>query len=199
MMIEGMVLGLAYVLPPGPVTAETMRRSIRGGVPAALAVQVGAVGGDLCYVLLLLAGFSQLLSQSPLHSAAGLLGSALLLILGISTLRGWRTATHVGPGEPAGAPTSLWRLLGVGFLVSLLNPFAAAFWLTAGSAAIDAAPIWVAGFMMGSLLASLLTGLVLGRLQGQGTGRYTRWVSLTCGCVLIAFGLRQGWNLFNLL
>lgn len=35
MIIEGMLLGLAYVLPPGPVTTETVRRSLCGGTPAA--------------------------------------------------------------------------------------------------------------------------------------------------------------------
>lgn len=199
MIVEGLLLGLAYVLPPGPVTTETARRSLDGGVPAALAVQMGAVGGDLCYALLMLAGLSQLLSHTVVRSMAGLSGAALLLVLGISALRGWVAESPVASGEPAGAPVSLWRLVGAGLLVSVMNPLAVGFWLTAGSTAIDASPSWLAGFMLGSLLASALTALVVGRLRGQGPGRGARWVSLACGCLLIAFGLRQGWNLINLL
>lgn len=199
MFVEGLLLGLAYVLPPGPVTTETARRSVAGGVPAALAVQMGAVGGDLCYALLMLGGLSQLLSEPAVHWTAGLLGAALLLVLGISALRTGATEAPDVAAEAAGAPASPWRLAGVGLLVSAMNPLAAGFWLTAGSTAMAASASWLTGFMAGSLLASALTALVVGRLRGQGAGRRARWVSLACGCLLIAFGLRQGWSLFHLL
>jgi threonine/homoserine/homoserine lactone efflux protein len=88
MIVEGMLLGLAYVLPPGPVTAETVRRSLHGGIPAALAVQLGGVGGDFIYALLVLAGLSQFLNHTAVRPGAGLLGSVLLVVLGISALRG---------------------------------------------------------------------------------------------------------------
>lgn len=200
MIVEGLLLGLAYVLPPGPVTTETVRRSVHGGIPAALAVQLGAVGGDLCYALLVFAGLGQLLSHAAVRSAAGLLGAALLLVLGISALRGWMAGdSQIAAGDAAGAQYSLWRIAAVGLLVSLMNPFAAGFWLTAGSAAIEASPVWLAGFMTGSLFASTLTALVLGRLRGQRAAPYARWISLACGCVLIVFGLKLWWTMFKLL
>jgi chemosensory pili system protein ChpE len=196
MIVEGMLLGLAYVLPPGPVTAETVRRSLHGGIPAALAVQLGAVGGDFVYALLVLAGLSHVLNHTMLRPGAGLLGSVLLVGLGISALRAATAPpAPVAAGCPPVPAAPLARLAAAGLLVSLMNPLAVAFWMTVGSAAVNAAPSWLAGFMLGSLAASLLTGLVAGRLHGQ---RYGRWLSAGCGCLLIAFGLKLSWTIFAL-
>lgn len=197
MIVEGMLLGLAYVLPPGPVTAETVRRSLHGGVSAALAVQLGAVGGDFVYALLVLAGLSHVLNHTIFRPGVGLLGSMLLVALGISALR----APALPPAPVAAdcltaTPKPLARVAAAGLLVSLMNPFAVAFWMTVGSTAVNAAPAWLAGFMLGSLAASLLTGLVAGRLHGQ---RFGRWLSAGCGCLLIAFGLKLSWAMFTLL
>jgi threonine/homoserine/homoserine lactone efflux protein len=197
MIVEGMLLGLAYVLPPGPVTAETVRRSLHGGIPAALAVQLGGVGGDFIYALLVLAGLSQFLNHTAVRPGAGLLGSVLLVVLGISALRGPAVPlTPVAAGRPTATPAQLARLAAAGLLVSLMNPFAVAFWMTVGTSATNAAPSWLAGFMLGSLAASLLTGLVAGRLHWQ---RFGRWLSAGCGCLLIAFGLKLSWAMFGLL
>lgn len=200
MMVEGLLLGLAYVLPPGPVTAETVRHSLHSGVRGALAVQLGAVGGDLIYALLALAGLSRLLNQTMVRTGAGLLGAALLFALGLSALRGWRvTAEQMAPEGQCDAPSSLWRPAGAGAFVSLMNPFAAGFWVTVGSTAISTTPSWLAGFMLGSLVASLFIGLVAGQLRGQRAHRYARWLSAACGCLLIAFGLKLSWTMLGAL
>lgn len=197
MILEGMLLGLAYVLPPGPVTAETVRRSLQGGVPAALAVQLGAVGGDFVYALLVLAGLSHVLNHTMLRPGATVLGSVLLVALGISALRAPSAPpAPVAAGSATATPAPLPRLAAAGVFLSLANPFAVAFWMTVGSTAANAAPSWLAGFMLGSLAASLLTGLVAGRLHGQ---RYGRWLTAGCGCLLIAFGLKLSWAMFALL
>jgi threonine/homoserine/homoserine lactone efflux protein len=200
MMIEGMLLGLVYVLTPGPVTTETVRRSLRGGAQAALAVQLGAVGGDLIYAILVMIGLSNFLTHTVVQPVAGLLGATLLLYLGVSALRGWDSfddRDQLAPGRPDGAPASLWRQTGVGLIVSLLNPFAPGFWLTVGSTVAAFAPVWLAGFLLGSLVASLFTGIVVGKLPGSGVARYARWVSFGCGWVLIAFGFRLGWTMLS--
>lgn len=202
MIVEGILLGLVYVLPPGPVTTETVRRSLHGGIQAALAVQLGAVGGDLIYATLVMFGLGNFLTHTAVQSGAGLLGAMLLLYLGATALRGWDGFDDQDPltsGRLAGAPASLWRQAGVGLVVSLLNPFAVGFWLTVGSTAVALAPSWLAGFLLGSLLASLFTGIVAGQLRGPGVARYARWVSFGCGWVLIAFGFRLGWTMLSIL
>ena len=193
MMIEGMLLGMAYVLPPGPVTAETVRRSLHGGISAALAVQLGAIGGDLIYAILVMAGIGTILTHAAVRSGIDVLGAVLLLYLGVSALQGWGAGAsqdQIPPDRLLYAHTSLWRQARVGFIVSLMNPFAAGFWMTVGSIAIESSSSWLAGFLLGSLLASLLTGIVAGLCSGQYAARYARWVSFGCGCVLIALSLR---------
>lgn len=195
MIVEGLLLGLAYVLPPGPVTTETVRRSLRGGLPAALAVQLGAVAGDFVYALLILAGLATFLKHPAAQTTAGLLGAALLLALGISALRTSTVSQEpLASDNPPGAPASLCRLAGIGLFVSLMNPFAAGFWITVGSTAATT-HTWLAGFMTGSLLASLFTALLVGQLQMQRHGRWSRRISVACGGLLIAFSLKLGWTM----
>lgn len=198
-----MLLGMVYVLPPGPVTTETVRRSLYGGVPAALSVQIGAVGGDLLYALLLLAGVGSMLNDVFIRSGVGFVGVVLLLYLGAATLRssgaGVPQPHTAATGDGTRANASLRQAVFAGFSMSLLNPIAAGFWITVGSAAIEVSMTWLAGFALGSLLASLLTGLVAGQLHRQGVARYARWVSFGCGCALIAFGVQLGWTLLRVI
>ena len=50
------LLGLVFNAAPGPVFAETVRRSLRGGFRPALAVQIGSLVGDALWAVLGLAG-----------------------------------------------------------------------------------------------------------------------------------------------
>lgn len=193
-LLSGLLLGVAYVLPPGPVLIETVRRGLRGGTSAALAVQLGAVAGDLCYAALMLGGLGALLRSGSLQQWLGLAGALVLVGLGLSTLRNRSLAAPAPTDASAGAggdgPAAH---LGAGLALGLFNPFALAFWLAVGGSALGR-PAALAGFVAGCLLASLLTALVAGQLSRPRWRRATRLIAAGCGLALVASGVQLGLN-----
>src|SRR5216117_528709 len=75
------LLGLVFNAAPGPVFAETVRRSLRGGFRPALAVQIGSLVGDALWAVLGLAGVGLLLQLELLRVPIGIAGVAYLLWL----------------------------------------------------------------------------------------------------------------------
>lgn len=191
--ISGLLLGAVYVLPPGPVTIETVQRGMRGGTPAAVAVQLGAVGGDLCYAALMVSGLSSLLGHSALQHWLGLLGAALLVALGLASLRD-RGVCDLRPAKESvgvGADHGLGRHLAAGLALGLANPFSVAFWLAVGGTALQN-PTALSGFVAGALLCSLLTAFVAGQLHRPRWHGVARWTGVGCGVALILLGAQLG-------
>ncbi len=78
----GIMLGLAYVVAPGSVNIETLRRGLTGGARVALAMQLGAIIGELFWALLPLAGTGLLLTHAVAQTILGIAGTTLLMYLG---------------------------------------------------------------------------------------------------------------------
>jgi threonine/homoserine/homoserine lactone efflux protein len=56
----------------------------------ALAMQLGAIFGRVCWAALALAGVGLLVTQSGMHTLLGVVGTALLVYLGWSALCSWQ-------------------------------------------------------------------------------------------------------------
>jgi threonine/homoserine/homoserine lactone efflux protein len=199
MVVEGLLFGLAYVVSPGPVAVETVRRSLLGGVRSALAVQLGAVAGDLVYVALAITGLGAFLLGQELRTWLGLLGSGLLILLGISAIRDSRAmqarlAPQAERGAHRGVPLA--RHFGAGVLLALLNPYAIVFWLSVGSAISGSAGA-LAGFAIGALVGSVLTALAAAKLNTGRRLRLARWIWSGCGGVLLLLGAQLGYSLIS--
>jgi threonine/homoserine/homoserine lactone efflux protein len=72
------MLGVAYVVPPGPVNVETVRLGLSRGAAAVLATQMGSVIVDIVYTVLALVGIRFLLTHTIVQSLLGLTGTVLL-------------------------------------------------------------------------------------------------------------------------
>ncbi len=193
-LIIAILLGLAYVLPPGPVTVETARRSILGGIRSALAVQLGAVVGDMIYAALVVAGIGSLLLQTDIQRGLGLVGAALLVYLGITAIRD-RHMLNIGHSVAQSADpdrATIRRSFGAGLALALANPYAIIFWASYGSTAIEGSAASFGGFILGSLLGSLLTALAAGQLHHQRMLRLSRWIWSGCGGLLVILGAHLG-------
>lgn len=191
-LLSGLLLGAAYVLPPGPVLIETVRRGLRGGTPAALAVQLGAVAGDLCYAALMLGGVGALLHEGSFQKWLGLAGALVLVGLGLSTLRDRSLATLASFDSPTGFTNEASAAhLGAGLALGLFNPFALAFWLAVGGSSLGQ-PVALAGFVIGCILASLLTALAAGQLHRPHWRGFARLIAAGCGLALVALGVQLG-------
>src|SRR6476661_6282070 len=77
-------MGIAFSAPPGIVLAETFRRGVARGFPAAFSVQLGALIGDTVYCLLALAGVAVLVQNPITQRVLGVLSVVFLLYLAVS-------------------------------------------------------------------------------------------------------------------
>lgn len=166
-----------------------------GGFVSALAIQFGAVAGDLPYALVVWAGAAAMMSGALARVLLGATGTALLMWLGWTTLRdGWRSS-----GMPAPAASMSRQSFWIGAAISAANPFGITFWLSISGMLIQH-PHWNASLFFGALFSSiLLAGLALaaavGRMCQAITPRWLRRISCGCGVALIGSSLLLGYTL----
>jgi threonine/homoserine/homoserine lactone efflux protein len=117
---------LVLLLTPGPAVLFIVTRSLQHGRAAGLLSTLGVFCGGLVHVLAAVLGLSILLASSALaFNAVRLLGAAYLIYLGWKSLRSPAQALAGAPA-PAKSPA---RLFVDGFMVNLLNPKTAIFFL----------------------------------------------------------------------
>ena len=195
---SGVMIGIAYVLPPGPVNIETVRRGLTGGFRAALALQCGALIGDMTYAVLAWAGAGLLLTQTAAQSPLGIAGTALLLYLGWSAFKSWKSVAGTVIQRSGTMRVSHRQAFGAGLTISLANPFTIAFWLSLGGSVIQHSHAnglgFLTGFFSGCLLSSILIAVLAGRGMAHVAPRAVRIVSSACGLALVAFGLSLGYS-----
>lgn len=130
-LILGVALSLGQCLSVGPVNAEALRRGLRDGFRAALAVELGSCIGDGLWAVLAFLGLGALFAI-PLMD---LVGSALgVVLLGYLAVHGWRDAAWLAV-EPGRIVEEQARLpaFGAGLVLGVVNPGSALFWVGVGA------------------------------------------------------------------
>lgn len=127
----GLALALGQCFAVGPVNAEALRRGLRSGFGAALAVEIGSCFGDGLWAALAFTGLSALLALPFMDLAASVAG---FVLLGYLAVQSWRGAKPVvfDPSLLDARPSDLpgvWA----GLLLSVVNPGSAAFWVGVGA------------------------------------------------------------------
>lgn len=197
----GLLMGIAFAAPPGALTTEAIRRGFAGpGFRAAMMVGLGSLIGDAFYALLALAGLATLMDRPVVRVGVGVVGTAVLLWLALSTIR----QAIRGTLDVARAPHRAGGAFASGMAISLTNPFAVVFWLSLGGtvAAVVGADasaavlsIFFGSFLLGSALwVFILAALVHWgrRFLGQLLGR---WITLGCGLALAGFAIYLGYQI----
>ncbi|MBB2909832.1 threonine/homoserine/homoserine lactone efflux protein [Streptosporangium becharense] len=189
------VATLALLLVPGPAVLYIVTRSVTQGRSAGLVSVLGIHLGSLVHVAAAALGVSALLAASATaFTIVKYLGAAYLVYLGIRKLM----ARPGGDGvvEPPVASTS--RLFWEGFVVNVLNPKTAIFFLAflpqfADPAAGPIAPqivllglIWTVLGMVSDGAYALLSSAMAGRLRRSARAR--RRLDLTSGFVYLGMG-----------
>ncbi|MBI3886054.1 MAG: LysE family transporter [Opitutae bacterium] len=180
------------VASPGPDFAIVLKQSLAHGRRTAVWTSVGigcALSVHLGYCIL---GLGFLLARSPVALAAvKYLGAAYLAWIGVQALR---APARTGDVDLAGgAPTdrAAWR---TGFLVNLLNPKAALFFIALFSVAISpATPKRVqAGYGLWMVLSTMawfsLVAFVFTRAEVRRRFlRHGHWIDRALGVVFLSF------------
>ena len=188
----GFGLGFLVALQLGPISLYLIRTTFRNGWEVGVAFALGIAVVDLGYAALGAAGVAPLLAIGPLETILGLLGAAVLVFLGVRTLR---SAFQVRLGDEAPV-VSRRRAFVVAVSATASNPLTIASWAAIFSAASAAgaassfstAVLLVAGVGLGSALwdVALATGTaVVCQFVGD---RALRAVDVIAGAGLLGFG-----------
>jgi threonine/homoserine/homoserine lactone efflux protein len=195
---------LPICLTPGVSFTLVTQRVQTRGVPSGLAVIAGTCAGLLCHATLAGLGVSALVMRSSeAFEAIKIAGAVYLVILGFRTLWGARSQRSVGPSSDAltARPTLPWSGHGdlvQGFLGNVLNPKAAAVYLTIAPQFLHAgAPLLL---QMLQLCAAHMTVAAVWLLIWTATVRlsrrtfsspsFRRIMDRISGAVLVALGVR---------
>ena len=196
------VTGAAILLViPGPAVTYIVSRSIAHGRAAGLVSALGIVVGTLCHVVAAALGISAVLASSALaFRFVRYLGAGYLIYLGMKTLR-TRDEQLLAAAE---GETRLARIFGQGFLVNLLNPKTALFFLAflpqfvdpaRGHVSVQILELGVLFALMGwcsDSLYALIAGTVAEHIRGSV--RLRRAQRNVSGGALIALGLASAFS-----
>jgi threonine/homoserine/homoserine lactone efflux protein len=197
-----MVAGWLLNLTPGPDVLYIVSNAIRSGVRAGMVAALGIVSGCFVHVFAAALGVGALLAaSSTAFTALKWAGAAYLVWMGVKLL--WsRDASVVALTQvaPVLAPADLGRIYRRGFLINVLNPKVALFFLAFVPQFIaPGATDKVAVFLWLGLLFnfnSLPINFGYAWLASWATGRVgavhraIHWLDRAAGVMFVGFGLR---------
>ncbi|HEX2414861.1 MAG TPA: LysE family translocator [Thermoleophilaceae bacterium] len=164
---------LALVAIPGPNLIYIVTRSIDQGRGAGLASAFGVETATLVHVAAAAAGLSPALASSATaFSIVKYAGAAYLLYLGLRTL----LARDRAEGDAARPAAPARRVYAEGFVVNLLNPKVALFFLAFLPQFVDphAGQAWLQVLTLGAVLVAI--GLAIDLLYALAAGSLGSWV-----------------------
>jgi len=176
------IAALVLLLTPGPAVLYIVTRSVDQGRRAGLVSVLGVHAGTLVHVGAAAAGLSAVLAASATaFSVVKYLGAAYLVYLGIRQLvaRGGESAD----AAPA-APPRLTRAFVDGFVVNVLNPKTALFFLAFLPQFVTVSRGAVAAQILGLGLVFCALGLVTDGLYALTAGSAAHWLRARRGVAL---------------
>jgi threonine/homoserine/homoserine lactone efflux protein len=186
---------LALLVIPGPAVLFIVAQSVSHGRAAGLFSVLGVHAGSVVHVAAATIGLSSLLvSSAEAYAAVKYAGAAYLVWLGVRRILGrdrGRTVEAGGEGSRA-------RLMRQGFVVNVLNPKTALFFLaflpqfvepTAGSVAAQTATFGLVFILLG-LVTDSLWAIAAGAAGGwlRGSVAFERAERFVTGAVLVGLG-----------
>jgi putative LysE/RhtB family amino acid efflux pump len=199
-LLTGLGLGFLVGAQVGPIWLLCARSALRHGAPSGLAIGLGAAVVDTAYASLGVAGAARLLDLTGLRLGLGLLGAAVLLLLGARTL--WSAFRVRMGGEVEAEVASPLRALRTSLAATASNPMTIASWAAifaaasaAGAArsAVDDATL-VAGVGAGSMAWFTLLSLGMALLRRRVGERGLGLADGLAGLGLLGFGGLLGWE-----
>lgn len=133
LILKGVVTGFVLSIMIGPVFFVLLETSIKKGVRAALALDLGVLLSDLLYILIAYVFYSEVasLGSKDNRNIMNILGGVLFLLYGVFTLLKKAQAENDMIGTPI-IPNSkdLIVLVVKGFLLNLANPMVIFYWFS---------------------------------------------------------------------
>jgi len=190
--LRALVVGFTIAAAVGPISLLTIRRTIAHGRVYGLASGLGVATADASYAGIAAFGLTAVTSVLVAGRVAlALVGGAIIVILGIRTMR-MRPAKVAPDAERPGLVGAYLSI----YALTMTNPmtilaFASVFaglGFAVGASFADAAVITVAVWIGSSLWWLLLTSVV-GSVRGRVSTSALTWVNRVAGGALVAFGI----------
>jgi threonine/homoserine/homoserine lactone efflux protein len=194
--LKGYLVGLAMVIFVGPVFFTLLKSTLQYGRLAGLLVALGIFVSDVVAVFIVYFGAHILLKDINYQFYVGIIGSVLLIILGVKYLFRPDTSFFEMLQIPSSHPLSFFTK---GFLINFINPFVLAVWLgvvTYGSEKYGFTRSLVV-FLTAALLAIFTTDtakvFLAHRIKTLLKPLYLKRLYQAIGVCLIGFGIRMFW------
>jgi threonine/homoserine/homoserine lactone efflux protein len=190
MLFMAFTVGLTGALAPGPTLVATVNSSLKDGWTAGPKVAAGHALVEVLVFVSIVGGLAAVMQQYS--HAVSLAGGLALIIFGIMTAKGSKSATMVAPhGQMTG------NAYLAGIITSAANPYFWIWWLSIGSALVlsglKAGLIMAAIFMIGHWGADfgwlILVSISLDRGRSILSERSYRRILGICGGFLVCFGI----------
>lgn len=190
MLAMAFTIGLTGALAPGPTLVATVNSSLKDGWTAGPKVAAGHALVETLIFLLIIGGLADAM-QGYSHAIA-LAGGLALIIFGLMTIKGSRSATMAAPQGQAIGNAYL-----AGIITSAANPYFWIWWLSIGSALVlsglSSGLLMAALFMIGHWGADFgwytLVSSSLDRGRSILSEKSYRTILGICGGFLICFGI----------
>ncbi len=188
-MLSVVVISFSGVMMPGPMTAVTLAKSYKSPWAGAQ-IALGHAVIEVPLILLIYLGFAQFFQHDMVRLVLSVLGSGMIIWLGISMFRARVEVVRQGKDLPYNA-------FSAGILTSAFNPFFLLWWATIGSMLImrilDFALAGLVAFIIVHWLCDLvwlsLVSTVIYRTHSLWGRRLQEWLFTACSLLLIGFGL----------
>jgi threonine/homoserine/homoserine lactone efflux protein len=194
-LLQGIVLGFASGISPGPMLGLVISQTLRHGWRAGNLVALAPLFSDIPIILVLVV----ILGHLPIVAIywLALIGGAFVIYLGIETIR------TVGSVMNFKTQVTSRKVLLSAIGINLLNPHPYLFWATAGSAlllqsfasgGLATSLAFLIGFYALLVGAKLAIAFIVSRSQRWLTGRTYRYLLTGSGLLLIGLGIVLIWE-----
>jgi len=188
-LLSVVVISFSGVMMPGPMFAVTLAKSYKSPL-AGTRISLGHAVIEVPLILLIYFGFAQFFQYSIVQLVLSVLGSGMILWLGISMFRARVEVTQKGKDLPYSAFTA-------GILTSAFNPFFLLWWATIGSMLImrilDFGTVGLIAFIIVHWLCDLawlsLVSVVIYRTHSLWGPKLQEWLFIAGSLLLVGFGL----------
>jgi len=189
-MVMAFTIGLTGALVPGPTLVATVNSSLETGWVAGPKVAIGHALVELAVFLLIIDGLAMATKQYAHHIA--LVGGLALIIFGLLTLKGSRTASLTTNSKNGCCNPYV-----AGILTSAANPYFWIWWLSIGSAflieglrgGLFIACIFMIGHWGADFGWYTLVSTSLDRGKSILSETSYHYILALCGAFLVLFGI----------
>jgi len=188
-LLSVVVISFSGVMMPGPMTAVTLAKSYKSPW-AGTQIALGHAVIEVPMILLIYFGFAQFFQNDIVRLVLSVVGSGMILWMGISMFRARVEVVEKGKDLPYNSFTA-------GILASVFNPFFLLWWATIGGMLImrilDFGTAGLIVFIIIHWSCDLLWlsvfSVVVYRTHTLWGRKLQEWLFIACSLLLVGFGL----------